>query len=211
MRDANHLIENLIPNTSIYSAITTKKTKTKPFISSLKKPFNIISMNQIHSDIIHTITSPLNSKKKTIYTCDSLITNHSNLLLLVKFADCLPILIYHPSGWIAAIHAGRAGTKQQILHKTLLQLTKLTSFYSDFHIWFGPCLCNNCHEINPTTHECFDLKKENLIQLNDILLLEKQFIYDKNQCTSCTHNNLYSSYRANNHTTQRNVAGIGLV
>ena len=44
---------------------------------------------------------------------DALITTQKNAALVVRTADCLPILIYHSSGIIAAIHAGRKGTEQE--------------------------------------------------------------------------------------------------
>ncbi len=51
---------------------------------------------------------------------DAMVTNKKSLVLVVKTADCLPILFYDPANKIAgAIHAGRAGLEKEIIRKTI--------------------------------------------------------------------------------------------
>ena len=97
-----------------------------------------------------------------------------------------------------------------ILEKTITKLVQLTSLTTGYHVWFGPCICKSCHEINPKTHKCFDLITENKTQALNVLPKKENQLIVSNICTACNGNSEFYSYRADHHTTRRNLAMIGL-
>jgi polyphenol oxidase len=152
---------------------------------------SVIKMNQVHGNDSVIIT---HSNAKKIHTCDAIITKEKNVLLTVKTADCLPILIYHPSGIIAAIHAGRKGTKKHILRHTLEKIKTICKTNSQFHIWFGPHIHEKEYEINPDTHECYNLQKENKTQLWQSVD-KKTSVLIENPSSTVKNNDDFFSYR----------------
>jgi hypothetical protein len=55
-------------------------------------------------------------------TADAAITTRTDVAVAVKAADCVPILLAHPAGAVAAIHAGWRGTAQGIAGRTVADL-----------------------------------------------------------------------------------------
>ena len=76
---------------------------------------NLIYMDQIHSNFIKIVNNSLINKNES---CDALITDKKEIALMVMVADCIPILMYdNTKRVVAAIHAGRNGTFQEIAKK----------------------------------------------------------------------------------------------
>lgn len=183
--------------------ISNKKNKVKDHITNFKKKsIRIIKMNQTHSSNISKITNLNSEKTITIHNTDAIYTNISNSVLVVKFADCMPLIIYHPKKVICTIHAGRKGTMNQIVKKTIQALVSETKTKKNFKIIIGPHLCEKCHEINKEKKEHFNLLKENLNQIKSILNLKENKLHINLECTKCG-NNFYS-YRGENKTKKRN-------
>jgi polyphenol oxidase len=68
---------------------------------------------------------------------DAQWSQEDNQLLLIKTADCMPVLIASPQTGISlAIHAGWRGVAQQIIEKSIKEL-KL-QHDPDLAIWIGP-------------------------------------------------------------------------
>ncbi len=152
----------------------------------------LIRMDQTHSDHIHWATDIATT---LIPDTDALITQCPNTILSVKTADCLPILIAHPTTHtLAAIHAGRKGTERHILRKTLMAMTHRLGTKEGYQVWFGPCICAAHYEIDAKTHTHYDLFSQNLAQLHAVLSLSDTAFYAARACTVCN-NDLYFSYR----------------
>ncbi len=129
----------------------------------------------------------------TIKGVDTLVVKKKGVGLIVKHADCLPILISHPSGVIAAVHAGRKGTEKQIFLKTLSLLIEKFNITKDLKVWFGPRICRNCYQIDRETNLYYDLVEKNINQLE---LLFKPNQYDLMIHPSCTFcDERFHSYR----------------
>ena len=116
-----------------------------------------------------------------------------NLTLITRTADCLPILIYTPTV-IAAIHAGRKSTELKILEKVLVKMQKEFNINTHFHIYFGPHICKENYEINPETKEHYELRQQNVNQIQSVLNTKQYTLYEKNICTK-QHVSTYFSYR----------------
>lgn len=156
----------------------------------LLRDTHIVLMQQVHSA---TITPIEPNGHMTILNTDGVITTTPNTTLIVKTADCLPILIAQPNGTITAIHAGRKGTENGILSKTLNIL--LTTYHlQTCSIWFGPHICVDCYQINRENNLHYDLVEENKKQIKKILNKSQYKLTVSDECTSCS-NDLYYSYR----------------
>ncbi|MCL4432977.1 MAG: peptidoglycan editing factor PgeF [Epsilonproteobacteria bacterium] len=186
-------------------------------------PKSLIHMHQIHSNIIIPVNSTMNFD--TVPQCDALITNHTNIPLMVMSADCTPILLYDPVNHaIGAVHAGRAGALNRILPLTLEAMQKnYNTALSDIQIVFGPSIQGCCYEINETiAHEVKEKgyedallwRKEKVsLDVNTILHMQlkalgitSEQIESINQCTACNSHNFFS-YRADSQHTGR-IAGV---
>ena len=175
----------------IITAATTRQSsllslKTHPTLRHTQ----FITLEQPHRSLCSIITEP---RLSPILGADACLTTRPGLTLAIKHADCLPILIFHPQGVIAAVHAGRRGTQQQILKKTLKLMKYHFGLSTPPMIWFGPAICKNCHHLNPEKTAFFDLLEENNAQAEAVYGEGIEVLYS-DHCTVCS-GNTYHSYR----------------
>ena len=114
---------------------------------------NRIILNQVHSDIIHVIKSPLGDRTEG----DALITSVPGLLLTIKTADCLPILLTDDtSSLVAAAHCGWRGTAHRLITKLVQKIkTDLSAPASSLTAVMGPCIGSPCYEVGPEVRQAF--------------------------------------------------------
>lgn len=139
-------------------------------------------------------------------------------LLSVLTADCVPILMYHPDGLVAAVHAGWRGLKNGIIPNTLAQLP--AGPVAAIGPAIGPC----CYEVNEDLSEYFrqaygsdvihaiegnkpriDLVAVATLQLRQAGVREIEISH---LCTFC-HPDLFFSYRRDG-SSGRMMSFIGL-
>jgi len=108
----------------------------------------IAEINQFHSDIIFFDPLPSNIEEKPKLDGDGLGTSESNLALLIKTADCQPILIAHKSGkHIAALHVGWKGNRINFIGKAIPSFCKHYNLNAkDICVVRGPSLSPNAAE-----------------------------------------------------------------
>jgi copper oxidase (laccase) domain-containing protein len=173
-------------------AATSCKTTSPSFpkLPELAKT-PVVAMNQTHGANCSIVT---NYTSETILDTDAVLTSLPNLTLSVKTADCLPILLWHPKGIIGALHAGRLGTRQHILKKTLRLLKTQFAVVAGVELVFGPAICKDCYSIqlNPTVY--FDLVQENIKQAQDIFPSPQIKIQLSGRCTA-HEGDFFHSYR----------------
>lgn len=80
---------------------------------------------------------------------DGHVTTVPGTALAVTVADCTPVLIAHPRGAIAAVHAGWRGTASGILPRALAALDALGFPPAECRIHLGPAICGACYEVGP--------------------------------------------------------------
>lgn len=193
--------ENFIPE----KCITFQTTKQYPLEHYLINHPNYILMDQCHSETV-TILTESSTYPKTIPQTDAVISTIPETLLLVKTADCLPILLYHPAPLIAAIHAGRIGTELGILDKTLHTIKNKFKIQNNLSIWFGPHIHEKNYEIDQQTKLHYNLYIKNKAQLLNHFQKNSHQFYHLNNCT-VENNPLFFSFRKEK-TSLRNYAGI---
>jgi hypothetical protein len=151
-----------------------------------------------------------------IAEADALITDVRGLPLGVSVADCVPVWIVAENGIAGGmVHAGRAGTRQNIAGATVNALRDAYGVSPGaLHAWIGPSAGPHCYEVDEATAEdfvkaggvargrCLDLWATNCNQLADAGVPRTQ-IGIVGYCTIC--GGRFHSYRAHK-TTARNLA-----
>ncbi len=111
-----------------------------------------VIMNQVHADTVHVLTIPPAAK----LSGDALVTSVPGLCLVIRTADCLPVLLADPERrLVAAVHCGWRGTRLKILAKTVDVLTGLGADPGRLLAAFGPSIGAACYEVGPEVREAF--------------------------------------------------------
>ena len=77
---------------------------------------------------------------------DAAVTTLSNVGLVIRVADCLPVLfVDEHSGVIGAAHAGRTGLLAGVLTKTVEAMHSLGA--TRIQAMIGPHICGRCYEV----------------------------------------------------------------
>ena len=102
----------------------------------------IASLKQIHSSRVVVFDRPVKAEVMSESEGDALITNQPEFLLVVRTADCVPVLLVdHKSGVIGAIHAGWRGAVGGIVPKTIQAcMERFGSEVAHMHVAIGPSI-----------------------------------------------------------------------
>lgn len=171
----------LLPKLPVISGWTSRKIGLESMGQKLGVSGPIFRMNQVHGDTIVEV-SP--ESPRVIDGADALITRHKGLALVVKTADCVPLMIWNDTGWGAVIHTGRRGTQLEITGKVLRLLEDKTDKQGLYHIWIGPHICAKCYEIDPNTHETFDMLTANQVQIEAVIPESRRRVTVFDGCTA---------------------------
>jgi len=169
-----------------------------------------VQMKQIHGSEIRRIEEiPAGSKMEV--GCDGIATNLKKLALVVKTADCVPVVLYDPQHQaIMTLHAGWRGLDQRMIEKGVQQMQNFfQSRPEDLHAIAGPFIHSCCYPVsqelfdqfdanfpgiltrNPNHHLDLDAITRCQMQKAGILPAHMQF---SGVCTSCR-NDLFASFR----------------
>jgi YfiH family protein len=79
-------------------------------------------------------------------TGDALVTREPGTVLMVRVADCVPVLLADPgAGVVAAVHAGRPGMVAGVVPAAVAAMRSAGA--SDLHAGVGPHVCGACYEV----------------------------------------------------------------
>jgi YfiH family protein len=114
----------------------------------------LLTLRQIHSDIIHSVDSPPASP----LVGDGLVTNVPGLLLAIQTADCLPIILVDPrQRAVGVFHAGWRGTVKRIAEKGVGEMRRhFGSRARDLKAAIGPGVHRCCYEVGPEVRAQFE-------------------------------------------------------
>jgi hypothetical protein len=118
----------------------------------------------------------------------------------VSVADCVPVLIAHRSGVVAALHAGWRGVAAGILARGLAAFEARGMKMRDLRIHFGPAICGACYEVGKDVYEAIagrpakgktllDLRAELASRARDSGVRELSI---SEYCTRCNNDRFYS-------------------
>lgn len=191
----------------------------RDFLKSKLNCGEIVSAQQVHGNHVEII-----EKNKYFYeNTDALISAIPSSLLLLNFADCVPIILYSKKDNVGAlVHAGWRGTASKITAKTVQKLENdLNIPTSNITALIGPSIGKCCFETDEdvffnlkiNNSEPF-IKKENkyfidLKMLNKYQLLENN-VHNIDICDYCTccMSDIFFSYRKEKGMTARHSAVI---
>jgi YfiH family protein len=78
--------------------------------------------------------------------CDALVTDRTDTVLMVRVADCVPVLLADAdAGVIGAAHAGRKGVATAVVTACVEQMRLLGA--TEISAWVGPHICGRCYEV----------------------------------------------------------------
>lgn len=172
---------------------------------------SVYDLYQVHSTKIITTDSPLLPGALHL-KADAIITNRPNITLMMRFADCVPILLFDPiNRAIGIAHAGWIGTVDKIAAKTVTEMVaKFGSHPSDIIAAIGPSIGPDHYSVgndvidrvrisftsqaeellnNLQGKTYFDLWKANRLVLAEVGV---QKIEECNLCTCCNLEDWYS-------------------
>lgn len=183
----------------------------------------VVLSDQVHDTKIYTVTSDDYGKgverSSDIIGVDGLITEDKDAVLMIFFADCVPLFFYDPVHQaIGAAHSGWRGT---VAHMGMYMIEAMEREFgtqpSDVHAVIGPSVCQNCYEVSEEVVEqfCHSFPKEqwgklwedkgndkyqlNLWEANRVILRDAGIpdaqIEISGYCTCC-HSDILFSHRA---------------
>lgn len=179
----------------------------------------IVSAAQEHSSrvrVISDLTWRKNARREPmmeIAGVDALVTNQADTMLIIRTADCVPLLIVDPQERIIGLaHAGWKGTLGRILQNSVREFMRLGSRLENVYIHVGPHVCGEHYEVGAQRLDLFrqhfpdshgDFITESRIDLGRCNVLQALELGvpagNVSVCDLCTvHNNdMFYSYRAN--------------
>lgn len=84
---------------------------------------------------------------------DGHITSERGLALAVSVADCVPVLMAHPSGTIALLHSGWKGTAAGFVTRAVAAFSILGKSPAELRVHLGPAVCGRCYEVSADVRE----------------------------------------------------------
>jgi len=189
--------------------------------------FRLLSLKQVHSDIVHFIRRVPGVGLRG----DAVVTDIPRVFLIIKTADCLPVLLVdEKKRVVAAVHCGWKGTLKRLLERVVDGMkARYGSDPASILAAFGPCISSRCYEVGPDVRRGYAAAgfPDSLFRLvpgrrgkhlfdfagaNRLHLLRQgvkgKNIYTVNICTHCDVR--YPSYRRDKDSTGRMLSFIGL-
>jgi YfiH family protein len=103
-------------------------------------------MRQVHGRDVHRVDRAMLDAGQHAPTADAMVTDLSGVALVVRAADCVPLLVADiDAGLVGAAHAGRNGMVAGVVPETVRALRELGA--KDLVAWVGPHVCGRCYEV----------------------------------------------------------------
>lgn len=190
-------------------------------------PARVVSARQVHGDRVARVGAA--DGGSTLESTDALITDVPGLLLLLRFADCVPVWLYDPRHHVVGLaHAGWQGTARCIAAKTVCAMGEaFGSRPEEILAGLGPAIGPCCFEVgadviealrgavadvdallsaSPSGTAHLDLWRANTVQLQAVGVTH---IETAGICTSC-HVDAFYSHRREAGRTGRFAVVAGL-
>lgn len=124
-------------------------------------PKEIYTGQQVHSANIAYVNGENGDAfvfGKTFKETDGLITDQPNVALLIKFADCTPVVLFDPVAQVlASVHSGWRGTTQRI---SLKAIDKMVNDFKckkeNILVYLGPSIDIDHYEVGSEVYDAFE-------------------------------------------------------
>ena len=124
---------------------------------SFSRPFESrFDVWQVHGKTMLTADQPRPQNQKH-QPADGIFTDNPEVTLLMRFADCVPLVYYDPRKHVVGlVHAGWQGTLQQIAAEGVRLLQeKYNSNPKDVIVGIGPSICGECYQVREDVYQQF--------------------------------------------------------
>lgn len=163
----NNGIINLISGREYSLSYAKEGEKVKDYVDDIIKrlkinPHEIYSCKQTHTDKIAYCHGKNGDKfiyGRNFKDTDGLVTDKKNLALLIKFADCTPIVLYDKKREVLSIiHSGWRGANKKIPEKALEKMKReFKSDPKDIIAYIGPSIDIENYEVGEEVYEEFKI------------------------------------------------------
>jgi len=123
------------------------------------KVSSLVVSEQTHSNLVH-ICSPEDSgaglgDKPQIATADGFVTNIPDQFLLIRTADCTPVIMFDPVKMVvAAVHSGREGTRKNIAGEACrIMKERFDCMATDIVAYIGAGICHKHYEVSESVYD----------------------------------------------------------
>ncbi len=119
-----------------------------------KAPWPLVTLRQIHSDLIHCVTQV---PEQTL-AGDGLITQTPDIVLGIQTADCIPIILVDTKRKaVGVFHAGWRGTAKRIVEKGVGEMRRyFGTLPRDIRAAIGPGIHSCCYQVGPEVRDNFE-------------------------------------------------------
>lgn len=166
----------------------------------------IFFINQQHKDEIIRVDMPTDNKVPFIGNADAMLTGRKNFCLVIRTADCVPVIAYDPvEKCVAAIHSGWRSTKEKISVKTVQKMTEeFGSNPENIKIFILPAISKDSYQVNMDVASHFEghyAETEDGIYLDLVAVISSDLqaagiseenIFNSEICTSKDNKNFFS-------------------
>jgi len=119
-------------------------------------PSALWRLDQVHGCRALRVDTAALAAGDPLPSADAAITARTDVAVAVKAADCVPILMAHPGGAVAAVHAGWRGTAQGIAGSAAKDLASAAGGSPrEIVAAIGPSIGPCCYEVGPEVRETF--------------------------------------------------------
>ena len=117
----------------------------RDFAPDLGDPsLHLAQMRQVHGAHVDLVDDRRASG--TLPEADALVASQHDVVLMVRAADCVPVLMADPErGVIGAVHSGRPGLVAGVVPAAVERMRDLGA--SAITAWIGPHVCGRCYEV----------------------------------------------------------------
>ena len=108
----------------------------------------LVNLRQIHSGLVHILKAKDSIPTSTLKG-DGVITSHTDVLLAIQVADCVPVLIADAQrGVVGAFHAGWRGTAKRIVERGVGSMRAVFGCKPEnLYTAIGPCIHSCCYAV----------------------------------------------------------------
>lgn len=207
----------------IPGAVQVNRAKLGAALGDMRRPQ--IYLNQVHgAHVVHVTEPPTPGSEPA--EGDALITNRTDVFLVLLFADCVPVLFFDPlERAVGAAHGGWRGLAAGVLENTVQAMHDAFGTQPGrLQAAIGPHIGVCCYEVGAEVAETFsqvprairrDESGQTFLNLARVVRarltasgLDPENVSTSAACTSCF-TDVYFSHRAEG-TTGRIAAAIGL-
>ena len=103
----------------------------------------VADLRQVHgAEVVVVSDGPIAERPQA----DALVTARRDVVLVVRAADCVPVLLADPvAGVVGAVHSGRPGLAAGVVPATIARMRDLGA--RELTAWIGPHVCGACYEV----------------------------------------------------------------